>query len=82
MEFCPVKSIKAIFGKICQILANSGSLKCDPYVKHLFLWLFIDLQHKLCERYLDIRNKMLKSAQKVCIVEFVSGELFRKQIVP
>ena len=37
-EFCPIESVKAIFGKTCQILANLGSLKCDPYVKHLFLW--------------------------------------------
>ena len=56
--------------------ANLGSVKCDPYVKHLFLWLFIELQHKLCERYLDIRDEMLKSAQWVCITEFVSGQLF------
>ena len=41
MEFCPIKSVKAIFGKIGQILADLGSLKCDPCVKHLFLWLFI-----------------------------------------
>ena len=56
VEFCPPKSVKAIFGKICQILANlgSGSLKCD---------LFIELQHKPCERYLNIRDKMSKSAQ-------------------
>ena len=63
MEFCQVESVEAIFGKICQILANLGSLKCDPYVKHLFLWLFIGLQHKLCKRYLNIRDKILKSAQ-------------------
>ena len=37
LEFCPIESVKAIFGKICQILANLDSLKCDPYVKHLFL---------------------------------------------
>ena len=63
VEVCPIKSIKAIFGKICQILANLGSLKCDPYVKNLFLWLFIELQHKLWKMYSYIRDKMLKSAQ-------------------
>ena len=62
MEFCAIESVKAIFGKICQILANLGSLKCDPYVKHLFLRVFIELQQKLCKRYLNIRDKMLKSA--------------------
>ena len=61
MEFCPIKSVKAIFGKICQILTNLGSLKYDPHVNHLFLWQFIELQHKPCERYLKIRDKMLKS---------------------
>ena len=63
VEFCPIESVKTIFGKICQILANLGSLKCDPYVKHLFLWLFIELQHKLCKRCLNSRDKMLKSAK-------------------
>ena len=62
MEFCPIERFKVIFSKICQILANLGSLKCDSYVKHLFLW-YIELQHKPCERYLNIRDKMLKSAQ-------------------
>ena len=59
----PIESVKAIFGKICQVLAHLGSLNCDPYVKHLFLWLFIELQHKLCEMYLNIEDKMFKSAQ-------------------
>ena len=36
MEFCPIESVKEILSKICQILADLGSLKCDPYVKHLF----------------------------------------------
>ena len=53
LEFCPIESVKAIFGKFCQIWADLGSLKCDPYVKHLFLWLFIEIQHKLCKRYLN-----------------------------
>ena len=35
-EFCPIESVKAIFGKICQILANLGLLKCGPYVKYYF----------------------------------------------
>ena len=34
MEFCPIGSVKAIFGKT---FANVGSLKCDPFLKHLFL---------------------------------------------
>ena len=59
MEFCLIEGVKVIFGKIYQILANLGSLKCDPHVKHLFLWLFIELQHKLSKRYLNISDKML-----------------------
>ena len=33
LEFCPIESVKTIFAKIWQILANLGSLKCDPSVK-------------------------------------------------
>ena len=43
-----------------QNLANLGQLKCDPNVKHLFLWLLIVLQHKPHKRYFDIGNKILK----------------------
>ena len=50
----------AIFGK----LSNLGSLKCDPYVKHWFLWLFIELQHKLCKRYITKRQIRKKGAGK------------------
>ena len=63
VEVCPIENFKAIFGKICQILANLCSLQCDPYVKKLFLWLFLELQHKLWKRYSYLRDKMLKSAQ-------------------
>ena len=37
-SFVQKKVLRVMFGKICQILANLGSLKSDPYVKHLFLW--------------------------------------------
>ena len=82
MEFCPIESFKAIFGKICQILANLGSFKCDPYVKHLFLWLFIELQHKLCKRYLNIKDKMLKVHNRCVLGSLCQVSYFRKQIVP
>ena len=50
MKFYPIESVKV----------NLGSLKYDPCVKHLFLWLFIELQHKLCKRYLNITDKNVK----------------------
>ena len=34
LEFCPIVSVKAIFGKICQMLANLGLLMCDPIMVH------------------------------------------------
>ena len=51
MEFCPIGSVKAI-------LAKFRFTQVDPYVKYLFLWLLIEVQHKLWKRYLKIRNKM------------------------
>ena len=52
-----VQSIVLKIAKFWQIWVDSSVLK------HLFLWLFLELQHKPCERYLNIRDKMLKSEQ-------------------
>ena len=82
LEFCPIESVKTIFAKSWQILANLGSLKCDPSVKHLFLWLFIELQHKLCKKYLNIRDKMLKVHNSYVLWSLCQVSYFRKQIVP
>ena len=41
------------YGNLWQNLENLGLLKCDPYVKHLFLWLFIVRQHKPYKKVLN-----------------------------
>ena len=66
-----------------QFLADLGSLKCNPYVKHLFLWLFMKLQHKLCKRYLNIRDKMLNVHNRCVLWSWCRASyLKKKQIVP
>ena len=41
-------------------MAKFGLVMCDLCVKHLFLWLFIVLEHKPYKRYFNIGNKILK----------------------
>ena len=57
---------------------NLRNLKCNQYIKHLFLWLLIELQHKIYKSYSNNTDKILKSTSQNVLNKFVSGQLVYK----